>query len=56
MTLLSQVSTQGAAYLSWSWFSISVPNLIVVGVMIALFVLAVVIPFPRDDHDAREDS
>ena len=56
MTLLSQVSTEGATYLSWSWWSISVPNLIVVGVMITLFVLAVVIPFPKDDHDARDDA
>jgi flagellar biosynthesis protein FliR len=35
-------------YLSVGVFSISVPNAIIIGVMIALFVLAIVVPFPKD--------
>ncbi len=39
-----------ASYLEWGWLSISVPNLIVILVMILLFVLAIVLPFPKDRH------
>jgi hypothetical protein len=35
-------------YLHSGWFLISVANLVVIVAMIAVFVLAVVIPFPRD--------
>lgn len=56
MNLAPHVPPETATYLAWSWFSISVPNLIVVGVMATLFVLALVLPFPKDDHDARDDS
>jgi hypothetical protein len=35
-------------YLSVGVFSVSVPNAIIIGVMLALFVLAIVVPFPRD--------
>ena len=37
-----------ANYLEWGWLSISVPNLIVILVMILLFALAIVLPFPKD--------
>ena len=37
-----------ATYLSWRWISISVPNLIVILLMIVIFGLAVVLPFPKD--------
>ncbi len=37
-----------AHYLSKGWLSISVPNLIVVLLMIALFVLAIFLPFPKE--------
>jgi len=39
-----------ASYLAWGWLSISIPNLIVILVMILLFVLAIVLPFPKDRH------
>lgn len=42
--------TGPARYLSWGWLSISVTNLIVISVMIALFLLAVLLPFVRDRH------
>ena len=45
-----------ASYLPWSWFSISVPNLIVILVMIALFILAIVVPFPKDRRGRRKSS
>ena len=35
-----------ATYVGWGWLSVSIPNLIVILVMIALFVLAIVLPFP----------
>jgi len=35
-------------YLSVGVFSVSVPNAIIIGVMLALFVLAIVVPFPKD--------
>ena len=39
-------------YFHSGWFLISVANLAVVGGMIAVFVLAIVIPFPRDRDDS----
>jgi len=56
MNLALRVPADGAVYLTSGWFSISVPNLIVIGVTLALFVLALVLPFPKDRHDARDDS
>lgn len=49
-----------ATYLSWNFILISVPNLLMIIGMIALFVVALVAPFPRhaetvepeDSHDA----
>ena len=43
--------TSPAHYLSWGWLSISLPNLIVILVMIVLFVAAIALPFPRDRHN-----
>lgn len=37
-----------ATYLNAGWLSISVPNLLVILVMIIIFVLAIVLPFPKD--------
>ncbi|HET9649811.1 MAG TPA: hypothetical protein VFP34_16480 [Microlunatus sp.] len=42
---------ESASYLEWGWLSISIPNLIVILVMILLFVLAIVVPFPKDRGD-----
>jgi hypothetical protein len=35
-------------YLSWGVLSISLTNFLVIVVMVLLFVLALVVPFPRD--------
>jgi hypothetical protein len=35
-----------ARYIHWGWFQISVANLAVIVLMLVVFVLAIVIPFP----------
>jgi len=35
-------------YLHWGVIQISVANLIVIGIMIVLFVLALLLPFPKE--------
>jgi hypothetical protein len=35
-----------AQYLHWGFILISIPNLIVIGVMVVLFLLALFAPFP----------
>ena len=42
-----------ARIVQWGFIQLSVPNLIVIGLMIATFVLALVIPFPG--HREPED-
>jgi uncharacterized membrane protein len=34
-------------YVHWHFFQMSVPNLLVIVAMIVVFVLAIVVPFPR---------
>jgi len=36
-----------AHYVHWGVVQISVPNLIVIGLMVLVFVLAVLLPFPK---------
>ena len=35
-----------APYYQWGFIQISLPNLVVIGVMLLIFVLALVMPFP----------
>ena len=42
-------------YVSWGVVSISLTNLVVILAMVVVFVLALVIPFPRD-HEAPTDG
>lgn len=44
---------QPAPYVHWGFINISLPNLVLILVMLALFALALVIPFPGhgDVHD-----
>ena len=37
---------QPAPYFHWGFIQISLPNLVVIGVMLLIFVLALVLPFP----------
>jgi uncharacterized membrane protein len=34
-------------YIHWHWIFISVANLIVIGLMVVTFVLAILVPFPK---------
>jgi hypothetical protein len=36
-----------AHYIHWGWFQMSIANFVVILLMVAVFVLAVVLPFPR---------
>ena len=38
-----------AAYLHWGFVVISVPNVILIGSMVVVFVAALLLPFPRHD-------
>jgi len=44
--LLSSFLNHPATYLKWGWFQISVSNLIVIVLMLALFAAAILIKFP----------
>ena len=45
-----------ATYLEWGWLSISIPNLIVIVVMLVIFVLAILLPFPGGQSKEGENS
>jgi len=46
-----------AAYLNWNFILISIPNLLMILGMIALFVVALLAPFPgHDDPVEPEDA
>jgi hypothetical protein len=40
-----------AHVVTWHFFSMSVANLVVIAVMLIVFVLAIVIPFPAGKHE-----
>lgn len=42
-----------AAYLHWGFILLSVPNLLLIGVMLLLFAIALVAPFPGGRRDGR---
>ena len=44
----------GGHYIDWSVVHISVTNLIIILVMLAVFGLALVLPFPGHDQDGDE--
>lgn len=48
MILLAVSLDSPAKYLNWGPISISVPNLIMIGLTVLLFALALVIPFPKE--------
>ncbi len=47
-----------APYLHWGFILISLPNLILIGVMLLLFALALIAPFPHggNHHGADDDE
>ena len=42
-----------ASYVHWHFFEMSVPNLVVIGLMIVVFALAIVLPFPGSRRRKR---
>ena len=43
-----------AKYFNWGFISISIANLIMIGIIVALFALALVLPFPSHDKTTGE--
>jgi hypothetical protein len=56
MLLWQDEAISSGSYVPWGWLSISVPNLIVIIVMIVLFVLAITLPFPKERRNPRKHS
>ena len=40
-----------AEYLSWHFIQVSVPNFIVVVLMIIVFIVAILVPFPKHERE-----
>jgi hypothetical protein len=55
MSALSIVAEGPGKYIHWGVIQISVANLAIIGVMILLFILALVVPFPSHDEQADEE-
>lgn len=53
MRVLGELAT---AYVHAGVVQISVANLVVIALMLVVFVLALVIPFPHRRHDSSEDD
>jgi hypothetical protein len=43
-------------YVHWGWVQISVANLVVIGIMLVLFVLALLLPFPHGRRTEQVES
>jgi hypothetical protein len=56
MELALRLPSDVPQYLGSGWLTVSVPNLIVIGVMVVVFVLALVLPFPRERRKSGNNS
>lgn len=58
MSTTTVLAGVAGTYLHWGVIQISVANLVVIGLMIVLFVLALVLPFPagRDESSPEDRS
>ena len=46
-----------APYFHWGFILISLPNLVLIAVMVALFIAALIVPFPHGaGHRGRDDD
>jgi len=54
MSALSIVAEGPGNYIHWGVIQISVANAIIIGVMVLLFILALVVPFPT--HEEQPDK
>lgn len=50
MVLLAISLNHPAKFFNWGFISISIPNLIMIGIIFLLFLLALIIPFPSHDR------
>ena len=55
MKALTMVTTEPGKYIHWGVIQISVANAAIIGVMILVFILALVIPFPAG-HGEQSDE
>ena len=46
---LAGLAPLDAGFVHYGFINLSVPNLVVIGTMLVLFVLALVVPFPEDE-------
>lgn len=49
MVFLAISLNHPAKFFNWGFISISIPNLIMIGIIFALFILALIVPFPSHD-------
>ena len=47
---------QPAGYLHWGFILISWPNLLVIGLMVVLFAIALILPFPGHGPSAEKET
>jgi hypothetical protein len=56
MGALNLAADSAGRYLEWGVLQISVTNLVIIVAMVALFVLAILAPFPGRQHDEAEEK
>ena len=56
MSALSIVAGAPGKYIAWGVIQISVANLAIIGVMVVLFILALVVPFPTHDDESGDQE
>ena len=56
MSSTSVLASGAGSYVHWGVIQISVTNLVIIGLMLLLFVLAILLPFPgnRRQHETGE--
>ena len=56
MSDLSMATAAPGRYISWGVLQISVTNATIIGVMILVFILALVVPFPTHDEQSKQEG
>ena len=56
MSGLSMATAAPGRYISWGVLQISVTNATIIGVMILVFILALVVPFPTHDEQSKQEG